>query len=49
MDYNVFLELVKKRRTIRDFRPDPVPDDYVEKIIEAARWAPWELTLSPGN
>ena len=27
-------------RTIRDFKPDPVPDDVVHRILQAARWAP---------
>jgi nitroreductase len=40
MDYENFLKLVKTRRTIRKFKTDPVPDEYVEKIIEAGRWAP---------
>ena len=52
MDYEGFLELVRKRRSIRKFKPDPIPDDYVDKIIEAARWAssgansqPWEFMI----
>ncbi len=40
MDYENLLELIKKRRTIRKFRSGPIPDEYVDKIIEAARWAP---------
>jgi 5,6-dimethylbenzimidazole synthase len=47
-----FLELVKKRRSIRRFKPDPVPDEYILKILEAARWAmsganaqPWEFIV----
>lgn len=47
-----FFELVRKRRSIRKFKPDPVPDEYIEKIIEAARWAmsganaqPWEFIV----
>jgi len=40
MDYEGLLKLVKTRRSIRNFKPDPIPDDYVEKIIEVARWAP---------
>ncbi|MFC2012411.1 nitroreductase family protein [Chloroflexota bacterium] len=47
-----FFELVKKRRNIRQFKPDPVPDEYIEKIIDAARWAmsggngqPWEFIV----
>jgi nitroreductase len=45
--YESFLELVKKRRTIRRFRSDPVPDDYILKIIEAARWAPSGFHTQP--
>ncbi|MFC1872276.1 nitroreductase family protein [Chloroflexota bacterium] len=52
MQFDEFLELVKKRRSIRRFKPDPVPDEYVEKMIEAARWSPsgangqpWEFII----
>ena len=52
MDYESFLKLVKTRRSIRSFKTDPIPDEYVEKIIEAARWAPsgansqpWEFVI----
>lgn len=47
MDYDSFLELVKNRRSIRRFKPDPIPDEYVDKIIEAARWAPSGFNLQP--
>jgi nitroreductase len=47
MDYNSFLELVQNTRSIRRFKPDPVPDDYIEKIIEAARWAPSGFNQQP--
>jgi nitroreductase len=40
VEYIDFLKLVQNRRSIRHFKPDPVPDDYIDKIIEAARWAP---------
>jgi nitroreductase len=40
MDYEGFLKLVQTRRSVRSFKTDPVPDEYVERIIEAARWAP---------
>ncbi len=47
-----FLELARTRRSIRRFKPDPIPDEYVSKIIEAARWAmsgansqPWEFVV----
>ena len=38
--YDQLLSLVKDRRSVRHFRPDPIPDDTVERIIEVARWAP---------
>lgn len=47
MDYDSLLELVKKRRSIRRFKPDPIPDEYVEKIIEVARWAPSGFNMQP--
>ena len=47
MDYDSFLDLVKHRRTIRRFKPDPLPDDYLDKILEAARWAPSGYNMQP--
>jgi 5,6-dimethylbenzimidazole synthase len=47
MDYEAFLELVRRRRSIRSFEPDPVPDDYVNHIIEAARFAPSGANSQP--
>ena len=47
MDYAHLLELVKKRRSIRRFKPDPIPDEYIEKIIEVARWAPSGFNMQP--
>jgi 5,6-dimethylbenzimidazole synthase len=52
MDYYDFLDLAKKRRSTRAFKTEPIPDSYVDKIIEAARWAPsagnsqpWEFVV----
>lgn len=47
MDYNTLLELVKKRRSIRRFKPDPIPDKYIDNIIEVARWAPSGFNSQP--
>lgn len=47
MTYESFLELVKRRRSIRKFKTDPIPDETIEKIIEAARWAPSGFNLQP--
>ena len=47
-----FYEVIKKRQSIRGYKPDPVPDDVLARILEAFRaapsWAntqPWELVL----
>jgi nitroreductase len=47
MDYGSFLELLKKRRSIRRLKPDPIPDDVIDKVIEAARWAPSGANSQP--
>ena len=38
---------MKKRRTVRRFRPDPIPEDCIDKIIEVARWAPSGFHTQP--
>ena len=35
-EYEQFRELFTRRMSMRDLRPDPVPDTYVDKILEAA-------------
>jgi nitroreductase len=45
--YDFLFDLVKKRRTIRQFKPDPVPDEYITRIIEVARWAPSAFHTQP--
>ncbi len=45
--YDILLELVKKRRTVRQFKPDPVPDECITRIIEVARWAPSGFHTQP--
>jgi nitroreductase len=47
MDYEGLLDLVKRRRSIRKFKPEPIPDEYVDKIIEVARWAPSGANSQP--
>ena len=34
------LTLIKHRRSVRRYKPDPVPDEMVEQLLEAGRWAP---------
>ena len=52
MRIDEYLELVRTRRSIRRFKPDPIPDEHVNKILEAGRWAmsgangqPWEFIV----
>ena len=45
--YDCLLDLVTRRRTIRRFKPDPVPDEYITKIIDVARWAPSGFHTQP--
>jgi nitroreductase len=47
-----FYDVLEKRQSVRGFKPDPVPDDVLNRILEAFRaapsWAntqPWELIL----
>jgi nitroreductase len=45
--YEKLLEVVKKRRNNRKFKSDPIPEGYIEKIIEVARWAPSGFHTQP--
>ena len=42
-----FLELVKKRRSVRQFRSKPVPRQLIDSCLEAARWAPSACNSQP--
>lgn len=37
---SVELTHFKERRSVRHYRPDPVPGELVERLLEAAIWAP---------
>jgi F420 biosynthesis protein FbiB-like protein len=43
-DLHSFL---RSRRSIRRFKPDPVPDQIVERILETAAWAPSSHNRQP--
>ena len=47
MQYDSFLELVKKRRTSWVFKPDPIPEESIEKIVDAARYSPSGFNSQP--
>ena len=46
------METIKGRRSIRKYRTDPIPDEVLQAVLEAVRWAPswantqcWEVIL----
>ena len=40
MDYEGFMKIVRDRRTVRFYKPDPLDDEIINQIIEAGKWAP---------
>ena len=40
-------ECVQTRRTVRNFKPDPLPEDLVFRIVQAGRWAPSSSNSQP--
>lgn len=44
---NPVLEAIKRRRSTRRFKDDPVGDDVIEAVLEAGRWAPSFSNLQP--
>ena len=44
MDFN---EVIRKRKSIRKYRTDPVPDDVLKRILEAGRLAPSAKNYQP--
>jgi nitroreductase len=41
------IDLLRIRRSVRHFRPDPVPPELLAGLLEAARWAPSGFNLQP--
>lgn len=47
-----FLTLARTRRSVRAFRDEPIPDELLREVLEAANWAPsgantqlWEFVV----
>ncbi len=40
-------EAIRNRRSVREFADDPVTDDELDRLLEAARWAPSGLNNQP--
>jgi len=50
--YDLFIELLSRRVSVRRLKPEPLPEGAIEKILEAGRWAmsganaqPWEYIV----
>ncbi|MCW2960285.1 MAG: hypothetical protein JWM25_1127 [Thermoleophilia bacterium] len=41
------LEAIHERRTVKKYEPIPVPREQLERILEAARWAPNHRMTQP--
>ena len=41
------LDIIKRRRSIRHFDGKPLPEDQLEQILEAGRWAPSGANVQP--
>ncbi len=46
-DQDAFLSVFSKRQTVRRYKPDPVPTDHIEKILDAARRGPTCMNQQP--
>ena len=42
-----FMEISRKRKTVRRFSQTPVEQEKLEKILEAGRWSPTAINLQP--
>jgi nitroreductase len=40
---NPVIEAIRKRRSVRSYKPDPVPRETIEAIVDAGNWAPTGL------
>ncbi len=44
---DTLLNEIRKRRTVRAFRSEPVEEDKIEAVLEAGRWAPSGKNTQP--
>lgn len=50
------IEAIKSRKSIRGYKPDPVPEKVLEELLDIARWSPsgvnaqsWEFVVLTGE
>jgi nitroreductase len=42
-----FYDVIKKRKSVRKYKPAPIPDDVLNKILDAGRIAPSAKNIQP--
>lgn len=47
MDIDAFLQLAQSRRATRYYEDEPLPEGVLDKMLEAARWAPSGFNMQP--
>jgi len=47
VEWNPTEQLVFERRSVRNFKPDPVPDSIIRRVLEAGRFAPSSGNCQP--
>lgn len=47
MKFLDIFKVIKERRSIRKFKSNPVPDEHIFSLLEAARWAPTAGNIQP--
>ena len=41
------FECIRRRRTVREYKNDPIPEDVLEMILQAGRWSPSSSNSQP--
>ncbi len=41
------LKVIKERRSVRRYKPDPIPDEVLIRVLDAARFSPSGKNLQP--
>lgn len=44
---NEAIEVIKKRRSVRRFEPNPIPEGIIRDILDCARLAPTAINIQP--
>jgi len=42
-----FYDVTKRRKSVRKYKPDPIPDEVLNRILEAGRIAPSAKNIQP--